>query len=89
MKKKGKRDWNVYVLRCGDGTLYTGVAKDVWARLTQHQKGVGAAYTRTHPPVDLVYKETKLSRSQALIREAAIKRLPRIQKEKLVGPPVS
>jgi predicted GIY-YIG superfamily endonuclease len=86
IKKKGKRDWNVYLLRCGDGSLYTGVAKDVLARLAQHQKGKGAAYTRTHLPVELVHEEKKLTRSQALIREAAIKRLPRPLKEKLIRP---
>ena len=86
MKKNGKRDWGVYILRCGDGTLYTGVTKDTLARLTQHQKGKGAAYTRTHLPVMLVYEEMKLTRSRALIREAEIKRLPKTAKEKLVSP---
>lgn len=84
MDKDGKKDWNVYILRCGDETLYTGVAKNVSARLSQHQKGKGAAYTRTHLPVRLVYEEKKMTRSGALIREAAIKRLPRSKKEKLV-----
>ena len=84
MKKRGKRDWSVYILRCGDGTLYTGVAKDARARLEQHQCGRGAAYTRTHLPVELVFEETKLTRSKALIREAKIKRLPRPLKEKLI-----
>jgi len=84
MKRKGKKEWNVYILRCGDGTLYTGVAKDVKARLLQHQKGKGAAYTRTHLPVELIYTENGLTRSAALIREAAIKRIPRPKKEKLV-----
>src|SRR5882672_6151344 len=85
MKKRGKREWSVYVLRCGDGSLYTGIAKDVMARLTQHNKGKGAAYTRTHLPVQLVYQESKFTRSGALIREAKLKRLPRPKKELLVG----
>ena len=85
MKKRGKREWNVYMLRCGDGTLYTGIAKDIQSRLAQHQKGKGAAYTRTHLPVNLIYQENKMSRSKALIREAQIKRYPKSQKEKLVG----
>ncbi len=83
MKKRGKREWSVYILRCGDGTLYTGIAKDIDARLKKHQSGKGAAYTRTHAPVALVHKEEKFTRSKALIREAQIKRLPRLQKEKL------
>ncbi len=83
MKKRGKREWAVYILRCGDGTLYTGIAKDVEARIEKHQTGKGAAYTRTHRPVTLVHKEEKFTRSKALIREAQIKRLPRLQKEKL------
>lgn len=85
MKKRGKREWSVYILRCGDGTLYTGIAKNVDARLKQHQCGKGAAYTRTHQPVALIYQETKFTRSKALIREAAIKRLPRSHKEKLLA----
>jgi len=85
MKKRGRREWSVYVLRCGDGSLYTGIAKDVIARVAQHNKGRGAAYTRTHLPVQLVYQETPLTRSAALIREAQLKRLPRAGKEQLVA----
>jgi predicted GIY-YIG superfamily endonuclease len=85
MKKRGKREWSVYVLRCGDGSLYTGIAKDVAARLEQHNKGRGAAYTRTHLPVQLVYQESKFSRSTALVREARVKQLSRPQKERLIN----
>ncbi len=84
MKKGGKKEWSVYVLRCGDGTLYTGIAKNISARLTKHNAGRGAAYTKTHLPVALVYSEPLMTRSKALIREAAIKRLSRPGKEKLV-----
>lgn len=84
LKKKGPRDWSVYILRCGDGSLYTGIAKDVDRRLSQHSSGRGAAYTKTHAPVELVYTETAFTRSEALVREAAVKRLPRPAKEKLV-----
>jgi predicted GIY-YIG superfamily endonuclease len=84
MKNSGKRNWSVYVLRCGDGTLYTGIAKDVETRLKQHGSGKGAAYTRTHLPVELVYQESRYTRSQALVREAAVKRLPRSRKERLI-----
>lgn len=84
MKGSGPRNWSLYVLRCGDGSLYTGVAKDVDARFHKHQSGRGAAYTRTHLPVELVYCEGRKTRSQALVREAEIKRMPRHRKEKLI-----
>src|SRR6185295_13388283 len=86
MKKRGKREWSVYVLRCGDGSLYTGIAKNVAARVLRHNQGKGAAYTRTHLPVQVVYLEAKLNRSAALVREAQLKRLPRLRKEQLVNP---
>lgn len=85
MRKGGEKDWSVYMLRCGDGSLYTGIAKDVAARLVVHQKGKGAAYTRTHLPLVLVYQENQLTRSEALMREAAVKRLSKASKEKLAG----
>ena len=67
MKKKGRRDWPVYILRCGDGSLYTGIAKDLQARIKQHNAGKGAAYTRSRLPVKLAYQENGFNRSQALI----------------------
>ena len=81
----GSAEWSVYILTCGDGSLYTGIAKNVALRLASHQSGRGAAYTRTHLPVTLVYEESALTRSQALIREAAIKRLPRHKKKELIA----
>ncbi len=84
MKRGGAREWSVYVLRCGDGSLYTGIAKNVEARLKMHLCGKGAAYTRSHLPVEMVYKEPRLTRSQALIREAQVKRLPKVKKEQLL-----
>lgn len=83
---RGKRDWSVYLVRCVDGSLYTGVTKDVSRRVEKHNTGKGAAYTRSHRPVILFYQEGRLTRSQALIREAAIKRLPRAKKETLALP---
>ncbi|MBN2360204.1 MAG: GIY-YIG nuclease family protein [Deltaproteobacteria bacterium] len=80
-----RRRWSVYLLRCGDGSLYTGVAVDVAARLAVHRAGRGAAYTRSHRPLELVHVEPGLTRSQALQREAAIKRLSRAAKERLVA----
>ena len=76
--------WYVYMLRCGDGSLYTGSTTDVERRLREHQGGTGARYTRSRPPVTLAYAEAP-DRSAAQRREAAIKKLPRAQKLKLIG----
>lgn len=81
---EGDSAWSVYIVRCGDDSLYTGVAKDVQARLAKHNAGRGAAYTRSRRPVCLLYSQDGLSRSQALVREAQIKSLPRKTKEQLV-----
>ena len=79
-----EKDWNVYIVRCADDSLYTGVATDVVARVRRHNDGKGAAYTRSRRPVRLEYVEPGLTRSQALVREAALKRLPRAEKQRLV-----
>jgi putative endonuclease len=76
--------WFVYVVRCRDGTLYTGVSRDVAARVAQHNQGRGARYTRGRGPVALVHQERKSSQGAALRREAAIKALPRTRKLALV-----
>ena len=76
--------WTVYVVRCRDGSLYTGVATDLARRLAQHNAGTGARYTRARGPVTLVHHEPAADRSAALRREAAIKRLPRAHKQRLV-----
>jgi putative endonuclease len=78
-------DWTVYIVRCADGSLYTGVAVDVDARVATHNAGKGAKYTRGRRPVKLVYREPAGSRSAALKREAAIKRLPTAAKRALVA----
>jgi len=84
MKKGGQKDWTVYILRCGDGSLYTGITKDVEARVKQHSEGKGAAYTRARLPVRLLYQEEGLTHSKALIREAQIKAMPRSKKEEMI-----
>lgn len=76
--------WTVYILRCGDGTLYTGATCDLPRRLAAHQSGKGAKYTRSRPPVTLVYREEAPDKSAALRREAAIKRLDRRKKLALI-----
>jgi putative endonuclease len=72
--------WFVYVVRCRDGSLYTGISTDVDARVAVHNQGRGARYTRSRRPVTLVYVERRRSRSTAQSREAAIKALPRLAK---------
>ncbi len=79
--------WWVYLLRCGDDSLYTGVATDVERRLREHNgelKG-GARYTRPRRPVEVVWREACETRSAALTREAEIKSLSRTEKLKLIG----
>lgn len=75
-----RRSWIVYVLRCADGSLYTGVTNDLDRRIATHRAGKGSAYTRTRLPVRLVYSERRPNRGAAQSREAAIKRLPRAAK---------
>jgi predicted GIY-YIG superfamily endonuclease len=77
--------WYVYIVRCADGTLYTGVAKDVDARVRQHNAGDGAGYTRARRPVELVYQEEMSDRGTALRREHAIKRMRRGNKCNLIS----
>ena len=73
----------VYLARCGDGSLYTGITTDLDRRLREHNEGCGGAYTRSRLPVTLVYREPAASRSQALRRERAIKLLTKAGKEAL------
>ena len=77
--------WHLYILRCGDGTLYTGITTDVAKRLEQHQSGKGAKYTRGRGPLELVYSEACGGHSEALKRELEIKAMPRQKKQKLIS----
>jgi putative endonuclease len=79
------RVWSVYLLRCGDGTLYCGIALDVSARLEAHRAGRGARYTKGRGPLELVYTEACGDKSAALRRERAVKRLERSAKLSLVN----
>ena len=76
--------WCVYILRCNDGSLYTGVTNDLDRRIAAHQSGSGAKYTRARRPVHLVLHEPADGRGEALKREAAIRRLTRNEKLKLI-----
>lgn len=75
----------VYILHCRDGSLYTGSTANVERRLAVHRSGKGAKYTRSRLPVELVYQETWPDRSGALRREAAIKKLTKLEKLALIG----
>jgi len=77
--------WTVYILRCRDGTLYTGATNDLERRVATHGRGRGAAYTRARLPVTLVWSEAAGDRGAALRREAAIKRLSRADKLRMVA----
>jgi predicted GIY-YIG superfamily endonuclease len=79
-----ERPWSVYILRCADGTLYTGVTTDVQRRFNAHQSGKGAKYTRGRGPLELVYREECPDKGAALKRELAIKALSRDEKLKLI-----
>lgn len=75
----------VYIVKCSDGTLYTGWTNDLERRLAAHNDGSGARYTRARRPVRLVYSEQCESKGQALSREVKIKRLDRAEKLKLIS----
>lgn len=75
-----KRPAFIYLLRCADDTIYTGWTYDVEQRVSTHQKGRGARYTRTRRPVELIYHEKLKSRQDAMKREIQIKRMPRAKK---------
>lgn len=81
-------DWQVYMLECVDGSLYTGIARDVGARLAAHNDGRGARYTRSRLPVRLVHVEPAADRGAALRREYAIKQLATTEKRALAGRPL-
>lgn len=76
--------WHVYMVRCKDGSLYTGITTDVMARIATHNSGKGAKYTRGRGPVVLVWEEMAESESAARKREAEMKRLSKTEKERLV-----
>jgi predicted GIY-YIG superfamily endonuclease len=78
-------EWYVYVLRCADNSLYTGVATDIEGRVSKHNAGKGAKYTRTRRPVVLVYREAVPGRGAALAREAAIKRMRPLAKRRFIA----
>ena len=83
MSAERSAGWHVYIVRCADRTLYTGVAKDLPQRIAAHNDGRGAKYTRQRLPVKLVYSESAPDRGAARRRELQIKRLTRAAKRAL------
>ena len=73
--------WRLYIVRCRDGTLYTGITNDIVHRLAKHNDGTGSRYTRSRLPVELIYQEPCSGRSEALRKEHAIKKLSRTAKK--------
>lgn len=84
MPKLAADTWFLYIARCADGTLYTGIARDVQARIAAHDAGKGARYTRGRGPLTLCAVRRFRSKGRALALEHAIKQLPRIAKEQLL-----
>ncbi|HET9595637.1 MAG TPA: GIY-YIG nuclease family protein [Anaeromyxobacteraceae bacterium] len=81
----GRVGWCVYILRCGDGTLYTGATNDLAARLARHAAGRGARYTRGRGPLEVALVLPARGRGAALRREAAVKRMGRREKMELIA----
>jgi putative endonuclease len=86
-KPRAKSGWTVYILRCADGSLYTGVTRDITRRVSEHNSNgrLAARYTRARRPVVLVYRETARSRSSACRREYRIKQMTRSGKLALIS----
>jgi predicted GIY-YIG superfamily endonuclease len=84
LNKQLDERWFVYILRCADDSLYTGITKDLDRRLKQHNAGTASRYTRSRLPVALEYQEEQPNQSMALKRELAIKALSRKAKELLI-----
>jgi len=78
-------EWSVYMILCSDGTLYTGISKNVAQRFKQHKNGQGAKYFRGRQPQQVVYVEAGHNRSSATRRESGIKKLKRIDKWRLIA----
>ena len=79
--------WTLYILQCADNTLYTGITNDLPARISAHETGQGAKYTRGRSPLKLLYQESYENRSEATKRERAVKALSRAEKLKLICTP--
>lgn len=82
----GEADWSVYLLRCGDGSIYAGIAKDVDRRFRDHSMSKGSRYVRSHGgPSEIAWRQAGLSQAEALRLERRLKALPRSRKDALIG----
>ncbi len=88
-RKSPETPWSLYLLECGDGSLYTGVTNNLERRLKMHAAGKASRYTRTHLPVTLRYQELCGTRTQALVRECQVKSFSKKKKEALLRGGVS
>ena len=79
------QSYYVYILRCSDGSFYTGYTQNLEKRLEQHRNGIGSKFVRSRRPVELIYQEEYKSRGGAMRREREIKKLSRKEKERVVG----
>jgi predicted GIY-YIG superfamily endonuclease len=84
MAETTNKAWFLYLVRCADGSLYTGITNNVTRRCQQHNAGTASRYTRSRLPVELIYQESHVSRSVALKRELAVKAMSREEKESLI-----
>lgn len=80
-----KKLWSVYIVKCSDSSLYTGISNDVGARVKAHNSGKGAKYTKSRVPVELIWSDIAGTRSEALKREYRIKKLTRQKKIDLIN----
>ena len=83
-RKNPEKPWLLYILKCSDNSFYTGITNDITRRLKMHSNGKASRYTRTRRPIELLYQESCKSRTQAMVRECAVKAFSRKEKEKLV-----
>ncbi len=81
MNKKTSKQWFLYILKCCDGSLYTGITNDLARRMKQHSEGTASRYTRSRLPVRFLFQEPCRGKSEALRKEYAMKALTRKQKE--------
>ncbi len=82
---ENKKSWTVYIVKCANGALYTGITNNLAGRIADHNAGRGAKYTAAFGPVELVWKKRKKDRSAASVLEAAIKKLSRAEKDALIS----
>ena len=84
MAETTNKTWFLYLVRCADGSLYTGITNNLARRCQQHNAGTASRYTRSCLPVELIYQESQASRGVALKRELAVKAMSREEKESLI-----